>query len=169
MSIAGGKSNLSAISVEPACSLLGPSFLSSCKHYSINGEDYSEFYMGRPSGKNEIPSKLSYIFVLKSMGGWGLLNFWFFEKALSCKSLWRGIFGEGSWSTTIQKKYMGRKDFSLWFREGRICPSYGSPIWLSLHKVERYFLGNLTCRFQTGNKILIGIDQFLSGDKVINV
>lgn len=108
-------------------------------------------------------SKLSDISSPKSMGGWDLLNLRSFGKALICKSLWRCIFGEGSWSMIIKKKYLGGKDFSLWFREGRIGPSYGSSIWQCLHRREGFFLENLIWRFQTGSKILIGYDQFLSG------
>lgn len=86
----------------------------------------ANFIWGGQAGKRKFHlSKLSDISIPKSMGGWGLLDLQKFGKALLCKSLWRGIFGEGSWSATIQKKYLGRKDFSFWFREGRISPAYG--------------------------------------------
>lgn len=101
------------------------------------------------------------------MGGWGLLDLRLFGKALLCKTLWRGIFEERPWSKAIQKKYLGRKDLSHWFRLGRIGSSYGSPIWLSLRKIESFFLENLIWRFQYGKKILIGKDFFserLRGD-----
>eukprot|EP00253_Pinus_taeda_P024795 PITA_24795 len=114
-------------------------------------------------------SKLSNISLPKSMGGWGLLDMRTFGKALLCKSLWGAIHGEGSWSSIIQKKYLGRKDLTFWFREGRIGAPYGSPIWLSFHKIENFFLKNLIWRFQFGNNILIGKDQFLSGAEEINV
>lgn len=55
-------------------------------------------------------SKLSVILLPKNLGGWGLLDLRSFGKALLCKSLWRGIFGEGPWSDTIKKEYMGSKD-----------------------------------------------------------
>eukprot|EP00253_Pinus_taeda_P009171 PITA_09171 len=46
-------------------------------------------------------SKLSSISLPKSMGGWGLLDMRTFGKALSYKSLWRAIHGEGPWSIAI--------------------------------------------------------------------
>eukprot|EP00253_Pinus_taeda_P026229 PITA_26229 len=39
-------------------------------------------------------------------GGWGLLNLRFFGKALICKTLHRGIFGNGLWSRLINRKYL---------------------------------------------------------------
>lgn len=81
-----------------------------------------------------------------------------FGKALLCKSLWRAIHGDGSWSNIIQKKYLGRKDLTFWFRKGKTGASYGSSIWLSFHKLETYLLKNLIWCFQSGSKILIGKD-----------
>lgn len=45
----------------------------------------------------------------------------------------------------------------------------GSSIWLSLHKIETYFPENLVWRFQSGKKILIGKDFFLSGAEIIDI
>eukprot|EP00253_Pinus_taeda_P010699 PITA_10699 len=104
----------------------------------------ANFIWGGQSEKRKFHlSKLSDISLPKSLGGWGLLDLQTFEKALLCKSLWRGIYGEGPWSSTIQKKYMGSKDISHWFRLGRIGSTYG--------------------------EILIGIDHFLSGVEEIIV
>jgi len=55
-------------------------------------------------------SKMERISMPKISGEWGLLDLRAFGKALLCKSLWRGIFGEGRWSITIKKKYMKGKD-----------------------------------------------------------
>lgn len=98
---------------------------------------------------------------------WGLLDLRSFGKALLCKSLWRGIYGEGPWCNTIKKKYMVRKDISYWFRLGRTGSNYGSAISLSFQKVEKFFLRNLTWSFQSGSRILIGIDSFLGGQEEI--
>ncbi len=57
---------------------------------------------------------------------------------------------------------MGGKDLSYWFRMGRIGSIYGSASWLSFHKIEGLFLKNLIWSFQSGIKILIGMDTFLS-------
>lgn len=98
----------------------------------------------------------------KNSGGWGLLDLRSFGKALLCKSLWRGIYGEGPWSSTIKMKYMGGKEMAHWYRLGRIGSKHGSAIWLSFRKIEHYFLKNLIWSFQSGSKIIIGIDPFIS-------
>eukprot|EP00253_Pinus_taeda_P001784 PITA_01784 len=58
-------------------------------------------------------SKMENISLPKNLSGWGLLDLRNFGKALLCKSLWRGIFGEGPWSITIKKKYMKGKDLEF--------------------------------------------------------
>lgn len=128
----------------------------------------ANFIWGGQTGKRKYRlSKLANISLPKSMGGWGLLDLRIFRKALLCRSLWRGIYEGRPWSNIIQKKYLGKKDISFWFRKGRIGFPSGSSIWLSLRKIESYFPGNLVWRFQSGKKILIGKDQFLSGAEVI--
>jgi len=72
----------------------------------------------------------------KRLGGWGLMDLRAFFKALLCKSLWRGIFGEGSWSITVKLKYMKGKNLEYWFRTGSIGTKHGYAIWLSLQKIE---------------------------------
>lgn len=86
-----------------------------------------------------------------------------FGKALLCKSFLRGICERGIWGSIIQDKYLGRKDFSYWYRKGCIGPAHGSPIWLSLRKVEAIIQKNLIWHFQSGDRILIGRDSFMCG------
>ena len=105
----------------------------------------------------------------KISGEWGLLDLRAFGKALLCKSLWRGIFGEGRWSITIKKKYMKGKDMEQQFRIGRIEATYGSAIWLSFRKIEQYFLKNLKWSLQSGSRIIIGIDPILSSWESISI
>lgn len=130
----------------------------------------ANFIWGGQAGKRKFHlSKLSNISLPKNMGGWGVLDLRTFGKALLCRTLWRGIYEERPWSNIIQKKYMRKKDISFWFRKGRIGSPFGSSIWLSLRKIEIYFLENLVWRFHSGKKILIGKDHFLSGFEVIDV
>jgi len=89
----------------------------------------ANFIWGGESEKRKYHlSKLSDISLPKKSGGWGLLDLSTFGKALICKSLWRGIFGDGAWSMIIKKKYMANKDIIFWFRRGKIGASYGSAI-----------------------------------------
>lgn len=44
-----------------------------------------------------------------------------------------------------------------------------SAIWNNLRKIEKYFIGNLKWSFQTGNRILIGINPIMSGRETISI
>lgn len=105
----------------------------------------------------------------KSAGGWGLLDLRTFGKALLCKSLSRGIFGEGPWSNIIKVKYLHNKGLEHWYRLGRIGSKYGSAIWLSFRKLERFFMKHLKWCLQPGSRILIGLDPILSGRECISI
>ena len=83
--------------------------------------------------------------------------------ALLCKSLWKAIFGNNIWRKVIEAKYLDNKDIIVWFRQGSFDPPHGSAIWRSFHKIELFFLKNLAWNFQSGKKILIGLDP-LAGD-----
>lgn len=122
---------------------------------------------GKSKQRKYYLSKLSDISLPNNYGGWGLLDLRTFGKALLCKSLWRGIYGKGPWSNIIKKKYMANKNISYWYRLGRIGSTYESAISMSFRKVEAYFLRNLVWSLQSGNRIIIGIDPFLSGGKDI--
>lgn len=121
------------------------------------------FWGGQITAEKISSSKMEKISKPKNSGGWGLLDLRSSGKALLCKSLWRGIYGEGPWSNTIKMKYMGGKEMAHWYRLGRIGSKHGSAIWLSFRKIEHYFLKNLIWSFQSGSKIIIGIDPFISG------
>eukprot|EP00253_Pinus_taeda_P024937 PITA_24937 len=67
----------------------------------------------------------------KEHGSWGLLDLRIFGKALLCKTLWRGISGEGPWSVTIKKKYMKGKDLEFWegiFTWDKLISQWHGPI-----------------------------------------
>lgn len=122
------------------------------------------FLWGGNSSQSKIHlSKLEKISVPKKLGGWGLLDMRSFGRALLCKSLWRGIFGHGLWSLTIRKKYLQDKNLEFWYRRGSIEIRKGSDIWLSLRKVQQYFLENLRWNLFFGSRILIGIDSIVGG------
>lgn len=92
-----------------------------------------------------------------------------FSKALLCKLLWRGIFGEGPWSVTVKLKYMKIKNMEYWLRTRAIGSKHGSSIWLSLRKIEKYFIKNLKWRIHTGSRILICIHPIAYGREDISI
>eukprot|EP00253_Pinus_taeda_P036565 PITA_36565 len=100
--------------------------------------------------------KMDAISIPKQHGGWGLKDLRLSGRALLCRSLWRGIFGEGPWSNIIRLKYMKGKNLEFWYRVGSIGTRQGSAIWYSLRKIEQYFIMRLKWRIFTGNSILIG-------------
>lgn len=87
---------------------------------------------------------------------------------LLCKSLWRGINDDGTWGSIIQKKYLGGKDLTYWYRRGSFGSAHGSPISLSLRKIEGIIGRHLVWRFQTGDKILIGRDPLICGKEELS-
>jgi len=89
----------------------------------------TNFLWGKNSNQSKIHlSKLDKISVPKKLGGWGLLDMRTCGRALLCKLLWRGIFGDGLWSLTIKKKYLQDKDLEYWYRRGSIRVKQGSAI-----------------------------------------
>lgn len=94
----------------------------------------------------------------KKSGGWGLLHLPSFGKALLCKSLLRGIYGNRQWSTFINQRYLKGKSIVFWFRRRTMGIRSGSPIWKSFRKIQSLFLGHLRWKFGTGACIFIGID-----------
>lgn len=124
----------------------------------------ANFIWGGKSSRNKIHLvKLDKISLPKKMGGWGLLDMRTFGRALLCKTLWLGIFGEGLWSLTIKKKYMLNRDMEFWYRRGSIGVRHGSTIWLSLRKIQSYFLKNLRWNLFASNRIMIGLDSIVGG------
>lgn len=83
--------------------------------------------------------------------------------------MWRGIFGNSPGSNLIRQKYMKGKNIDFWYRLGVIGPRNGSAIWLSMRKIESYFLSRLRWRIYTGCSVLIGIDPILCGHGDIHI
>ena len=89
------------------------------------------------------------------------MNMRCFGWALLLKSLWRGIFGEGTRGKIIRYKYQKDQDFRIWYRIRTISISTGSSIWNSFRKVENFFLQNLAWTMELGNNIIMGSDHIL--------
>lgn len=107
--------------------------------------------------------KLAKISKPRKLGEWGLLDMRSFGNVLLCKSLYRGIFGDGLWSIAIRKKYMKGRNLEYWYRRRSIGARKGLAIWLSLRKIQHFFLENLRWNLFFGSRILIGIDPILNG------
>jgi len=135
----------------------------------LNNSPYFLIWGGKAHQKKFHLTRMEKIATPRSLGGWGLLDMRTFGKALLCRSLWRGIFGDGLWSNTIKNKYMKGRDIKHWYKKGRIGSKYGSAIWLSFWKIEHYFLKNLKWKFQMGSIIFIGIDPFVGGREAISI
>eukprot|EP00253_Pinus_taeda_P029607 PITA_29607 len=87
--------------------------------------------------------KMASISKPRRAGGWGLLDMRSFGKELLCKSLYRGIFGDGPWSKIIRAKYLKGKSIEFSYRRCSIGIRRGSTIWQSLRKVHPFFMDNL--------------------------
>lgn len=77
------------------------------------------------------------------------------------KSVWRGIFGVGTWGEIIRYKYQKEYDFLFWYRKGCIGIWMDSEIWLSFQKIGKKTLQYLSWSMGSGHRILIGIDHTL--------
>lgn len=108
------------------------------------------------------------ISIPKQQGGWGIKDLRLFGCALTCRTLWRGIYGCSPWSNIIRQRYMKGKQIEYWYRKGTIGTRAGSPIWHSMKKVETLFLSRLRWQFHTSGNILIGIDPIVCGHFDLN-
>lgn len=139
--------------------ILGSSFLPSHLHHQRINQITAAFIWGNTSSHHKIHlAQMKHISIPKQQGGWGILDLRLFGCALICRSLWRGIYGYSPWSNIIRHIYMRGKPIEYWLRKGTIGPRSGSPIWLSMRKIESFFISRLRRRFHNGSNILIGID-----------
>jgi len=79
--------------------------------------------------------------------------------------MWKAIMGTSIWSRVIRAKYMSNQDMTFWIRQRQIGSSNGSMIWRGFQKMEPFFRKNLIWKFQTGSKIMIGIDDFAGAEE----
>jgi hypothetical protein len=68
----------------------------------------------------------------KKMGGWGLRNLPFFNRALLANTLWRIIMKTGIWSKVIKAKYFSQLSVLFWLRLASERPTVGSQTWKHL-------------------------------------
>lgn len=84
-----------------------------------------------------------------------------FGKALICKSLHRGFFGDCPWSLLIQQKYLKGRPLAHWLHRPSLGIRCGSPIWNCFKKIHPFFRIHLKWSLYSGSSILIGIDPTL--------
>eukprot|EP00253_Pinus_taeda_P009348 PITA_09348 len=124
----------------------------------------ANFLWGGKSKQSKIHLvKLEDISRPRNEGSWGLLNLRSFGKALICKSLHRGIFGNGPWSRLINRKYLKGKGIVFWYRRNSLGKRRGSAIWLGFRKLQHFFLAYLRWKIFSGSSIHIGFDLILNG------
>jgi len=92
----------------------------------------------------------------KVLGGCGFWNIHWFSQALEVKSLWRGLFGLGSWSKVMVKKYLKGEDVILWLHAKKYKFTAPSNFWRNFMDTMPLLKKYLT--FLVGNRdwVLIG-------------
>lgn len=144
-------------------------YLPSCTIHQMNKITANFIWGGSSAHRKFHLVKMDAISIPKHLGGWGLKDLRQFGWALICRTLWRGIFGDGPWSNIIRQKYMKGRQLEFWYRTRTIGPRQGSAIWHSLRKIESYFITRLKWRLYIGSRILIGIDPILCGHCDISI
>lgn len=91
-------------------------------------------------------------------GKWGILDTLSFNRALICKSLWRGLTGRGIWSLIIRGKYMAYKDIEDWIKYGDIITPSSSYIWWCMMRIRHWLFTGLYWEVGNGNRTIVGLD-----------
>lgn len=144
-------------------------YLPSCTIQRLNKITANFIWGGSSVHRKYHLAKMNAISIPKQFGGWGLNDLRQFGCALLCRTLWRGIFGNSPWSILIRQKYMKGMNIEFWYRLGAIWPRNRSAIWLSMRKIEPYFMSRLRWRLSIGCLALIVIDPILCGHGEINI
>jgi hypothetical protein len=97
----------------------------------------------------------------KKMGGWGLKNLSFFNRALLANTLWRILMKPGIWSKVIKAKYFPQLPVLLWIRSSTMRPTAGSQTWKHLLSTLPIILHWLTWVPGNGHLIEVGRDCVL--------
>lgn len=79
-------------------------------------------------------ARLSLLAKVVDQGRWGILDALSFNRALICKSLWRGLSCRGIWSQIIRGKYLDYQDYEVCIKGGAKIPLSSSYI---LHNMMR--------------------------------
>jgi hypothetical protein len=102
------------------------------------------------------------------MGGWGILNIFYFSKALAAITLWRVLMGKGVWHKIIIDKYLDNRNVTSWLRSSSFVQSGVSKIWSGLLKVVYLILHGISWNPGTGDLVALGKDRILGmGDSSI--
>eukprot|EP00253_Pinus_taeda_P021735 PITA_21735 len=98
--------------------------------YKMNSYAANYLWSGQ-SVQNKIHLvKMKSLMIPKKRGGWGLLDMRTMGNALLCKSLHRGLFGNGPWSIFIRRKYL--KGSNIFIGTDLIHKGLSSPLSSSL-------------------------------------
>jgi hypothetical protein len=97
----------------------------------------------------------------KVIGGWGILNIFYFSKSLAAITLWRVLMGEGVWHRVIIDKYLCNTNVITWLRSRSFQQSGVSKIWGGLLKVVYLILHGLSWNLGSGHLIALGKDWIL--------
>jgi exonuclease III len=102
----------------------------------------------------------------KKMGGWGLKNLPFFQRALLANTLWRILMKPGLWSKVIKAKYFPQIPVHLWLRSTTGRRIEGSHTWRNLLTTLPIILHWLSWKPGNGYQIEVGRDVMLGLGKL---
>lgn len=97
----------------------------------------------------------------KGYGGWGMKHIFWFEEALSVKSLWRALFNDSLWSDVIRNKYLKSCLPTIWLRNTPALCSNASIIWRGLYRRLYILKKCLSWNPRRGIFPLVGIDPII--------
>jgi hypothetical protein len=100
----------------------------------------------------------------KENGGWGIRNLNWFSLSLAAKSCWRGLFGEGLWTSVLKKKYLKGIDLTSWIRKNESKFSVASIIWKNFMNSLPLIKIWLAWSVGSGKQVILGLDPFIGGN-----
>lgn len=94
-------------------------------------------------------------------GGWGVKNVFYFGKALSAKSLWRGLLGQGIWKIVIMDKYLRNRSIDEWLRDDQRGSWYMPNMWNNCMSSSSILVKWIAWLPRNGRKVRIGLDPII--------
>ena len=121
---------------------------------------FSFLWSGNVDKENFHLAKWEAIARPKLLEGWGVKNIFLFGKSFVAKSLWRGLFGIGLWSSILKEIYLKNILVTDWIRLHPKSLKGVSNIWHAL--VKSFFVIGDWCTWKVGNgeKIWIGANPW---------
>lgn len=107
-------------------------------------------------GKFHLTNWSSLAFLYRN-GCWNIKNVFWFNTALSLKSLWPGLFGDNLWSKVFHAKYI-KMDIFSWFRAPRVTGRNSSYIWRGFMKILLWICSYLSWDVGCGKNVFVGVD-----------